>query len=133
MDRILQFLIIIDQFGNALTGGNPNAVISARVAYFANIEKTAFQAYWKLLEWIINFAFFPIDGPNHCLRALENDTENKFKHGSDLAKALLGLIIIITSIFIAISLRIAILIVPSWHYKYKQEINPDNNDYSQDN
>ncbi|MFV2059863.1 MAG: hypothetical protein ACC653_04210 [Gammaproteobacteria bacterium] len=139
MEWILRLLIIIDQFGNALTGGNPKAVISARVAYFANIKKTAFRPYWKILEQVINFAFFPVDGPSHCLSALEKDTELNYKHGSDIAKALLGLIIIVACIFIAIFLRIVILIIPSWHYKYKRKrsdnkknkIDSDDNNFSQ--
>ena len=59
-------LIAIDQLGNAIAGGNPDATISARTGYFANEVKTAFQFYWKTMELIINFAFYPIDGPNHC-------------------------------------------------------------------
>jgi len=135
MNWILQILVAIDQLGNALAGGNPDALISARVAYFSNKVKTPFKRYWKILEWVINFAFLPIDGPVHCLRVLEKDTKNKFIQGSDLARALLGLIIIFASFFIAIFLRIAILIIPSWHYKSKQEKNnttiPKDDDYSQ--
>jgi hypothetical protein len=133
MDRILRILIIIDQIGNALTGGNPNAVISSRVAYFANIKKTSFQPYWKILEWIINYAFYPIDGPDHCLRSLNKDTESNYKQGSDLAKALLGIIIIIACFFIAITIRIMILIIPSWHHSYKSnKINRKKNNIKSD-
>jgi len=120
MEWILRVLIAIDQLGNTIAGGNPKALISARVGYFSNKKQTSFQNYWKLLEWVIDFSFYPIDGPNHCLRTLDNDSEKKYIQGSDLAKALLGLIIIITSIFITLFLRLAILIIPSWHYKFKK-------------
>ena len=134
MKWILKRLISINQLGNAISGGNPDALISSRVAYFTNIKKTHFRRYWKVLEWLINFAFFPIDGPDHCLRSLENDKDNKYYQGSDLAKATLGLIIIVASLFIAIFLRIAILIIPSWHYKSKLEksnIESNDDSYSQ--
>jgi len=119
MQWILNILIAIDQLGNAITGGNPDASISARVGYFANKKNIPFHNYWKVLEWVINFAFYPVDGPNHSLRTLQKDKCNKFIQGSDLAKAILGIFIIIVNIFIAIFLRIVVLVIPSWRYKIK--------------
>ena len=67
--RPLAILIAIDQLGNAIAGGNPDSTISARVGYFSDKtlrEKTLGRhAYWKGLERIIDFAFFPIDGEKH--------------------------------------------------------------------
>ena len=57
----LAVLIAIDQFGNAVGGGNPDSTISARVDHFS--ENTPREkhpskyAYWKTLEWIIDLAF----------------------------------------------------------------------------
>ncbi len=117
MPKIITILITIDRIGNAIAGGNPNAVISARVGYFSSKKKTPFRRYWQFLEIVINFSFYPIDGPNHCFRAFQNDKNNNFIHGSDFAKATLGIIIIFASLFIAVSLRVATVVIPSWHYK----------------
>lgn len=109
MRWIYGVLIAIDQLGNAAAGGNPDATISARTGYFANISsKRTFVYYWRLMEVIINFAFYPLDGPGHCLQAYENERELEHKQGSDIARALLGVIIIFACIFISIV---------TWSYK----------------
>lgn len=131
MKWFLRILIAIDQLGNAIAGGYPDAVISARVGYFANKEKSPIQRYWIALEWVIDFAFYPIDGPNHCLCSLNDDKDEKFIHGSDFARAILGLIIIAACIFIAVILRIVVLVIPSSHYKFKLSELKSNNTESQ--
>ncbi|VAW90815.1 hypothetical protein MNBD_GAMMA22-285 [hydrothermal vent metagenome] len=130
MKWFLRILIAVDQLGNAIAGGYPDAVISARVGYFANKADSPMRAYWQILEWIINCAFYPIDGPNHCLCSLNDDKEEKFIHGNDFARAILGLIIIAACIFIAIILRIIVIIVPSSHYKFKLSKLKSNNNES---
>ena len=96
-------LVAIDQLGNTLAAGNPDITISARVGFFAN-ESTdrRFYYYWLCLERIIDFTFYPLDGPNHCLQSLRNDNESGHQQGSDLARGLLGIITIIACLFIAI-------------------------------
>lgn len=54
-------LIAIDQLGNAVAGGNPDATISARTGYFANEVEGTFQLYWQTMELIINFTFYPVE------------------------------------------------------------------------
>jgi hypothetical protein len=119
MKWFLRVLIAIDQLGNAIAGGYPDAVISARVGYYANKGNSPIRAYWRVLEWIINCAFYPIDGPNHCLNTVAHDKEERFIHGSDFARGLLGLVIIVACLFISVVVRIFVFFFPSNHYKYK--------------
>lgn len=112
-------LIAIDQLGNAIAGGNPDATISARTGYFANEVKTAFQLYWKTMELIINFAFYPIDGPNHCYNEYLADKDDHIEAGSDFMRAVLGLIIIVFSIPISIVTRIYVLVFPQAKFMAK--------------
>ena len=112
-------LIGVDQLGNSIAGGNPDSTISARVGYFANKETCSFKErcikyYWIVLEWVINLAFLPVDGPDHCLQAYKNDSEEKFIRGSDLARVILSIFIFILCPIIFIVLHLAILIVPKW-------------------
>jgi len=80
MNWAVGVLIGVDQLGNAIAAGNPDSTISARVGYFADKDTCSFQErcikyYWLILEWVINFAFLPIDGPVHCLQAYKDDSE----------------------------------------------------------
>ncbi len=69
-------LVSLDQLGNTLCGGDPDFTISARVGYFAETRTSATKYYWKFFESIINFTFWPVDGPGHCRQAFEADPEN---------------------------------------------------------
>lgn len=110
MSWINGVLIGIDQLGNAIAGGNPDATISARTGYFANEVETTFTLYWQTMELIINFAFYPIDGPDHCYQAYLEDKDERNKAGSDYMRALLGLIIIVFCIPISVITRIYVLV-----------------------
>jgi hypothetical protein len=103
MNWINGVLIGIDQLGNAIAGGNPDATISARTGYFANIKPNkTFMYYWKVMELIINIAFYPLDGADHCLQAYENDKDENHEEGSDVTRGVLGLIIIVACVPISI-------------------------------
>lgn len=108
-------LIAVDQLGNALAGGHPVTTISARVGYFSLNAKMG-RFYWQALEALINFAFYPIDGPDHCYKAWQNDTNKLYRIGSDIARVILSLLIFIVNPFIALFLRIAVIVNPSWKY-----------------
>jgi len=113
----LGVLIAIDQLGNAIAGGNPDATVSARCYYFAQIQVNMFKYYWKLLELIINFAFSPIHGPQHCKRAHKDEPHEEFYPGSDITRAILGIFVLLVCIPLSILLRLAVLIIPGWRYK----------------
>ena len=85
-------LVAFDQLGNALAGGNPDVTISARIGYNANIGNTNLWL-WKVLEAIVNFTFYLVDGKGHCLQAYNFDTvedyasyNNKLRKGNDFLK-----------------------------------------------
>ncbi len=77
---ISHLFIAIDQFGNALAGGNPDNTISARVGYYSHhyYEPNEVPWYWLLFERIIDTAFYPVDGPAHCHEAYHNDAGEIF-------------------------------------------------------
>ena len=103
MNWISGVLIGIDQLGNAIAGGNPDATISARTGYFANISPNrTFIHYWKIMEAVINFAFYPLDGSDHCLQSYEKDSDEHHEQGSDTMKGVLGIFIIVGCIPISI-------------------------------
>ena len=114
---ILRVLVSIDQLGNAVAGGNPDVTISARTGYFANIKKTRVRLWWRCVEAIIDFAFRPVDGPNHCLRAYRADEqEGNHREGNDIARAILGVFVILASFPISIITRVWVLLVPGSKY-----------------
>ncbi len=112
----LAILIAIDQLGNAIAGGHPDATISARVGFFSVNARRA-QLYWKALETVIDFAFSPIDGDKHCYKAWQADRDERFQHGSDLARVFLSIIILVACPLIAIVLRIFVIFIPTWRNK----------------
>ncbi len=109
-------LVAIDQLGNAIAGGNPDATISARVGFFSEMAKRG-KSYWKSLESIIDFAFFPIDGPKHCYQAWQADKDEQFKLGSDFMRVILSVIIVVVCPVIAIVLHVLVLFIRPWKFK----------------
>lgn len=79
---ISHIFIAIDQFGNALAGGNSDNTISARVGNYNHhyYEKNKVPWYWSLFERIIDTAFYPVDGPGHCHEAYHSDAGEVFNH-----------------------------------------------------
>ena len=69
--------------------------------------------YWKEMEYVINFAFYPLEGKNHCLKAYCADVDENFMSGSDLARLFLSILILPTSIVIALILYPVCFIFPS--------------------
>lgn len=116
MTWILAVLVAIDQLGNAIAGGNPDATVSARVGYWAQFAGAMHKWYWLMLEKIIDFTFYPLDGPKHCYQNYLLEKDEVFQHGNDIAIAVLGLIIIVVCIPLSIILRVAVLFVPSWRF-----------------
>lgn len=114
---ILRVLVSIDQLGNTIAGGDPDVTVSARTGYFANQGKSMLKPWWRCMEAIINFAFSPVDGPEHCKDAYEADIDEKHREGSDAARAVLGIFIVVACIPISIITRIWVTIDPDSKYK----------------
>lgn len=94
----LMFLVNIDKLGNALCGGDYRATISGRVGHFAHNKR---NPYWKLLQYIINFTFMPIDGPEHCYTAWRGERRNNYRRSSDIALAALSIVVMVSCLIIA--------------------------------
>ena len=103
MSYLSNFFVSIDQLGNVLAGGNPDNTISSRVGYYTrNSDESKIPFQWKLFRNIINATFWPIDGPNHCREAYLNDAGEEFDEGtSDIAVAVLAILIIVSCVFVA--------------------------------
>ncbi len=100
MGYIGNFFVSIDQLGNVIAGGNPDNTISSRVGYYTNhhniMNKAPWQ--WRVFEKIIDFTFWPIDGPNHCHEAFHSDAGESFdENTNNILVALLATILIIPS------------------------------------
>lgn len=105
MRYLYNLLVAIDQLGNAICAGNPDCTISARVGY-SSIHVTGYKRiFWKRLEQVIDFTFWPLQGKGHCQDAYSidaEDTRNNYNH--DWARWLMSIIIVITCIPISIGL-----------------------------
>tara|TARA_B110000967_G_scaffold184600_1_gene204174 strand:- start:253 stop:612 length:360 start_codon:yes stop_codon:yes gene_type:complete len=99
-------LIAIDQLGNALAGGYADSTISARVGYNARHSSPVRKNYWRLLEWVINYSFLPLDGPDHCYHAYLAGNNTYYRDGSDLMRVILSSLIFFNAMPIAIVTRI---------------------------
>ena len=108
MSYIGNFFVAIDQLGNAIAGGNPDNTISSRVGYYNNHHNahSNIPLQWRMFEKIIDFTFWPIDGPNHCHEAFHSDAGEVFdKNTKNVLVAILAALLIIPScILIAVIL-----------------------------
>lgn len=86
-----RLLIAIDQLGNALSGGNEDVTISARLGYL-NLTRDIW--FVKVLVFVVDTTFFPVDGPGHCEQAIIKEVSRDIHRGSDLALAVMGLLVI---------------------------------------
>ena len=99
--------ISLDKLGNSISSGSHNNTISGRTGANAN-EKGPNQTFWKLQEAIINFAFLPVDGPDHCLQAYDKEFDSTtFREGNKFVRSILAFIILPSCLIIGIVLRIA--------------------------
>jgi hypothetical protein len=114
---LLRVLVSIDQLGNVIAGGHPDVTVSARTGYFANVKRTHLRPWWLCMESIIDFAFKPVDGPGHCYEAYLSDKGEKQREGSDIARAILGIFVVVACIPISFLTRIWVVLVPGSSYK----------------
>lgn len=84
-----RIFIALDQLGNALAGGNPDATISQRLGY---LHEERPMKLTTLLMKLVNWTFKPVDGEGHCKQAYDNSTEEHLR-GNDVALTVMGMIL----------------------------------------
>ena len=113
-------LLAIDQLGNAITDGNPDDSISARVGYFASDKHPSrLKTYWKTLERIIDFTFEPVEGPGHCYNAWLGEMDESDDQGSYPARIILCIFVAAGCIVSGAVIRLAVFINPRLRKKYE--------------
>ncbi|RMG70575.1 MAG: hypothetical protein D6711_16995 [Chloroflexi bacterium] len=103
MNYFRNLLIAFDQLFNAIRGGYHDNTISAECGYHAN--KTG-KKRWVWLEKIIDWAFEPIDGPNHCWQAYLNDRNEKHYAGTVFSIFVMWAMVLVSIPFIALVVRV---------------------------
>jgi hypothetical protein len=98
-EGLLPFLVQLDRLGNALCGGNAKTTVSGRTGFYTFTKK---NPYWKLMAKIIDFTFYPVDGPNHCYIAWKYEKNLNHRRGNDIGLTFLSLIILLTCPIICI-------------------------------
>ncbi|MFH2012502.1 MAG: hypothetical protein ABIJ37_07390 [Pseudomonadota bacterium] len=68
---IFNILISIDQFGNTITGGDPDETISSRLGKI-KVKHGGKIPWYRPLSKAIDYALDKID-PNHSIDAIEED------------------------------------------------------------
>lgn len=98
-----RILVSLDQLFNALAGGNEDITISARTGYGAN-KGNKYVKWYKILEFIIDTTFYPLDGPQHCLQSYEADKSEDYRvsQGKTIPTIICSLFILIGCIVMAL-------------------------------
>lgn len=102
--ELLRFLLGGDRFVNALAGGHYLFTISGRVGAFASYDYRGW--YWSVLQWMIDQAFYPLEGPKHCYKAMlweksVIDRKKKHRRGNDVAIMFLSILVFLGCLIIA--------------------------------
>ena len=100
--------ISLDKLGNSVSAGSNKITISGRTGKYSHTEEP-YNPLWKLQEAVINFAFYPVDGPNHCLEAYkkEKHLREEMREGNKLARLVMfWLIVLEFCVIIGVVLRI---------------------------
>jgi len=88
----LKYVVIaIDQLFNALAGGHPDETISARLGFLYSRRKSKWTT---LLMHVVDMAFYPIDGPRHCLQAYALNLNGRYIRGNTYALAALSVFVV---------------------------------------
>ncbi len=96
----------ISQLGNALSGGNPDVSVSARIGSMN--DKNLF---WKMCRGIVDFTFYPIDGYGHCAGAYSADKDEDYKVGQGWIPGL----VIMTILMVAFC---SVITPFTWFYQF---------------
>jgi hypothetical protein len=96
----------ISQLGHALAWGSSDVSISSKSGYMADVKGSK---YWKVLKWIIDFAFMPIDGNDHGTNAMNIDPDEDYDIGIGLYQD------VVCSIFVVVVCPIVAVVLWSIH------------------
>ena len=100
---IRRVLVAIDQLANAVFAGNPDSTISARTGRMSALTG---KRYWVLQERLINYAFKPMDGERHCIKAWRTDRAENYYDAGVIAKVAMALTVVPSCLIIGTVLRI---------------------------
>jgi len=101
VEYVMSVLVALDQLANALTGGNPDMTISARIGQFA-----PGSAYWGTLERLVDWAFAPIQR-RHCWKAFISEIGRSDRKGSKLGQTVIGITIFLLMPLFGVAVRLA--------------------------
>ena len=76
--QLLKFITWIDVGGVVLADGNIDTTVSGTTGYFY-YETIKNRSYWTSMKWMIDTAFFPFDGVNHCYDAYKSDPNEDYE------------------------------------------------------
>lgn len=115
---IVQFLIALDQLGNVLGGGIADGTISARIGFNLHGKDGERDLYWKRLENIVDFTFYPLDGPKHCLLAYCSDKEEEYRGAKLFFRIVIAIIVVVFTILLFLPIRLISIFKPArTHYR----------------
>lgn len=83
----------LSQGGHTISGGDTDVSISAKCDYMVDIHGSK---YWKVLKWIVDFAFEPIDGKDHTGQAYHLDKNEKYELGVGLFQDIVCTIFVVS-------------------------------------
>lgn len=102
-EYLLNLCIVFDQLVNTFAGGRPDSTVSACAFAYGGKDD-----FWYVVKRIIDFAFYPIHGKDHCLQAFSRDNE-EYNEGGWLRKSLIA--------FVTIPFCIVLSLI-TWPYEY---------------
>lgn len=107
---IMQFLLVLDQLGNVLAGGNSDVTISGRVGYNVHVADGEGGVFWKRMERVIDYSFYPLDGPHHCLLAYCSDKDEHYRGAKFFFRIILVILVVLFCFLLFIPIRLIALI-----------------------
>ncbi len=75
----VRFVRWLDQTGNFIANGDPDSTISARIGHHTRPEVKYPGRFWLWMRDIVDWAFYPWDGPGHCGGAYVYDRHERFR------------------------------------------------------
>lgn len=112
-----QFLKLIDQVGNVLAGGYSTSTVSGRLGYLTTVSEHSLTDFQRqplprriiaFMRDTVDWAFRPMDGPNHCLRAYQGDNkkQDQYRHGSMFNLLVMSVLVVFVCLFIGAIARL---------------------------